>query len=1180
MTTPAPGWIKRLVAGGLLFASLLVAVTSLTIGAPSAGGAGQAAPVAPLLSDEAFVFHPSIRDFDVAAALRAANSGLAGYEETIAGRPVTAAETISDVATRYSISPQVLLALLEWRGGLLSAPAADRAAIDGLFGYPDAGLAAQLDGAARALFAAFYAHRADPGRAPQMPNAATAALAALPATGRAATATDAADFAAVFARLFGDPLRGQLILAPPTGPMPGARLPWTAGETWNYNSGPHNNAGGDVGCRWGAPGGCPAPWSAIDVAPLRPVGCAAGDEGGKYAPEYAAAVRGGTLRRGSADDGTVIIDHGDGWTTYYTHLSPTQKATPGDIDQGEPVGHPSCQGETSGIHLHFAVVYQGAFVNIDGTNLGGWTVARATHYNGTMTCPDGRVRTASGSRLATSIIEDNCRPSGAAQLSVVLIIDSSGSMTLNDPQGLRLEAAKAFIDAAQPGDEIGVVDFADDARLLAPVTLIQSAANRNTLKSAVDQVRASGSTNINAGLNVGFAALSVATSTAGRAAILLTDGAHNIGDYDDNSHRQYAARGWPIYTVGLGQADQALMQRIAADTGGQCANSCQSLADAALLGQMYQDMRARLTNSATIASGQLRVPQGEQRTLRANVMPNQFTAQFYVGWPDGEVELTLVGPGGRIITPTDLGPDVTHARGAAYELYTLSFPQPGVWQMVIEGVDVPAGSEMVTVYASSQGLSYLYDPFSIGHPAAPPTATTAPPTLTPPPEHTPTVTPTGGPTATPTTTATRTATATATTTATRTATATPTKTATPTNTPDPASPWEPVGPGSAGGGGISNNSGDSLAPAIAVGTGGAVYVAWSDTSGGDAEIYLRRWDGNAWGELGGSATGGGISNNGSDSQAPALAVGADGRPWVAWHDGANREIYVRRWNGTTWAEVGAGSATGGGISDTPRNSSWVDLRLAADGSAVAVWVEARPGNDEVYARRWDGADWVALGDSAAGGGISNTPGRSGRPALALDGAGRPWVAWAETHNNGQDIYLRRWDGAAWTPLGNSATGGGVSQTPGQSQLATLVIGAGNTPLVTWYDSTPGQREIYGATWNGSAWVAAGAGANSGGGISNTPGESQEPSLTLGPSGTPYVVWQEGASAGEIYGRQLSGGVWREIGAGSASGGGISNNAGHSTHPAIAAAPDGRLYVAWVDQSSGDTEIYVKMNGAP
>lgn len=1170
MTTPALVWIKKLAVGGLLFAALLVVVTSLTAGVPSVGGAGQAAPVAPLLSDEAFVFHPSQRDFDVAAALRSAGSGLAGYEEMIGGRPVAAATTIGDVAIRYSISPQVLLALLEWRGGLVSAPAADRAAIDGVFGYPDAGLAAQLDGAARALFAAFYAHRADPGRAPQMPNAATAALAALPTAGRAAGEADAAGFAAVFARLFGDPLRGQLILAPPNAPMPGARLPWTPGETWNYNSGPHNYFGGDVGCSWGAPKGCPAPWSAIDVAPMRPVACAGGDEGEKVMAEWAAAVRDGTLRHGSANDGTIIIDHGDGWTTYYTHLAPTGKTSPGQIDQGDPVGHPSCQGNTTGIHLHFAVAYQGAFVNIDGANLGGWTVARATHYNGTMTCPDGRRQTASASRLATSKIEDNCRPSGAARLSVVLIIDSSGSMTLNDPQRLRVEAAKAFIDAAQPGDEIGVVDFADDARLLAAVTLIQSAADRNALKAAVDGVRASGSTNINAALNMGFAALSDAGVTGGGAAILLTDGAHNVDPYDDNSHLQYAARDWPIYTVGLGQADQALLQRIAAATGGQCANSCQPLADAGLLGQVYQHMRARLTNSATLTSGQLSLAQGEQRTLSANVMPNQFTAQFYIGWQGGEMRLTLVGPGGRVIAPGNLGPDVTRARGATYELYTLSFPESGVWRMVIEGVNVPAGSETVTVYASSQGINYLYDPFSIGHPAVRPTATLAPPTLTPPPEHTPTATATGGPTATPTITATPTPTSTR----------TPTATPTPTNTPDPSSRWEPVGSGSASGGGISANNGDSLTPAIAIGPGGAVYVAWSDTSGGDEEIYLRRWDGNAWVELGGSASGGGISNNGSASLAPSLAIGPDGRPWVAWHDGANREIYVRRWNGTTWEEVGAGSATGGGISKTSRNSSWVDLRVAADGSAVAVWMESRQGNDEVYARRWDGVAWVGLGGSATGGGLSNTPGRSGRPALALDGAGRPWVAWAETHSSGQDIYLRRWDGAAWSPLGNSTTGGGISPTAGQSQLATLVIGAGNTPLVAWYDNTPGQREIYAVLWNGSAWVAAGAGANSGGGISDTPGESHEPSLALGPSGTPYVVWEEEISGSEVYGRQLSGGAWLEIGDGSASGGGISDNGGASNFPVIAAAPDGRLFVAWEDHSSGDAEIYVKVNTAP
>jgi hypothetical protein len=50
----------------------------------------------------------------------------------------------------------------------------------------------------------------------------------------------------------------------------------------------------------------------------------------------------------------------------------------------------------------------------------------------------------------------------------------------------------------------------------------------------------------------------------------------------------------------------------------------------------------------------------------------------------------------------------------------------------------------------------------------------------------------------------------------------------------------------------------------------------------------------------------------------------------------------------------------------------------------------------------------------------------------------------------------------------------------------------------------------------------------------------------------------------------------EAGIGSASGGGISHDSGASHSPSLAIAPDGTLYVAWHDDTSGDCEIYVEL----
>jgi hypothetical protein len=87
---------------------------------------------------------------------------------------------------------------------------------------------------------------------------------------------------------------------------------------------------------------------------------------------------------------------------------------------------------------------------------------------------------------------------------------------------------------------------------------------------------------------------------------------------------------------------------------------------------------------------------------------------------------------------------------------------------------------------------------------------------------------------------------------------------------------------------------------VAVSSDGVPYVAWADRSGGDYdEIYVRYWDGVRWRSVGrGSASGGGISNTENDSWRPSLAVAPDNVPYVAWYDesGGNFEIYVRRYS--------------------------------------------------------------------------------------------------------------------------------------------------------------------------------------------------------------------------------------------------------------------------------------------
>jgi hypothetical protein len=160
----------------------------------------------------------------------------------------------------------------------------------------------------------------------------------------------------------------------------------------------------------------------------------------------------------------------------------------------------------------------------------------------------------------------SCDPRGGSGgtvfLDVAFVLDSSGSMSWNDPQGFRRAASRNFVDAMLDQDKGTVVDFDDRGRLLQALT-----SDKAALKAAINRIDDVGGTNIGAGVRIGLTELA-RTPDPERAQImiLLTDG---VGSYDPLLTVEAGNAGVTVYTIGLGtDIDGALLRSIADQTGG------------------------------------------------------------------------------------------------------------------------------------------------------------------------------------------------------------------------------------------------------------------------------------------------------------------------------------------------------------------------------------------------------------------------------------------------------------------------------------------------------------------------------------------------------------------------------------------------------------------------------------
>lgn len=168
--------------------------------------------------------------------------------------------------------------------------------------------------------------------------------------------------------------------------------------------------------------------------------------------------------------------------------------------------------------------------------------------------------------------------------------------------------------------------------------------------------------------------------------------------------------------------------------------------------------------------------------------------------------------------------------------------------------------------------------------------------------------------------------------------------------------WSALGPG-------LNNTVNALT-VFDDGTGSAVIAGGLFSQAGGAPVNrIARWQDSAWSALGSGVSGGfaprvEVLATFDDGSGAALYAGGDFT--VA---GGISAIRIARWDGATWAPLGAG------ISASP-NARVRALEVFDDGSGPALHVGGEFGAAGGLAAnriaRWDGVEWAALGSGIGG----------------------------------------------------------------------------------------------------------------------------------------------------------------------------------------------------------------------
>jgi hypothetical protein len=278
---------------------------------------------------------------------------------------------------------------------------------------------------------------------------------------------------------------------------------------------------------------------------------------------------------------------------------------------------------------------------------------------------------------------------------------------------------------------------------------------------------------------------------------------------------------------------------------------------------------------------------------------------------------------------------------------------------------------------------------------------------------------------------------------------------------------------------------------------------------------------------------------------------------------------------TTWRDTESGDDDGAADdsdvffrASTDGGATWTKAKnLSNDGSSLNPQIAASDG-DNVYivwkAHAFGSEDifFITSGDNGdtfeEKKNLSSNAGNSDNQQLAVSGS-NVYIVWRDNTPGNWDVFFRASTdgGATWGEMSNLSDDSGSSDNP---QIAVV----GSNVYIVWRDSSTGKNDILfrASTDGGDSWSATKNLSNDGG--------SWNPQLVVSGSNV-YIVWRD-SSTGK---NDIFFIVSTDGGDSWSAKKNISKNAGESIFPQIAVSGSNNVYIAWVDDSPGNWDVFFR-----